>query len=93
MGLLSWFRQSPKPESKPTPKPLASSSSSSSSFDVPGMNGTVAVRRSSENVTMFDFGSVAASSDKVTLVSYYPFSDKFEPCRWELLPASNAKVP
>ncbi|KAJ4825805.1 hypothetical protein Tsubulata_021815 [Turnera subulata] len=90
MGLFSWFRRSPKPEPKPTPKPVTSASSSS---EVPGMNGAVAVPRPSENVTVFDFGSAAASSDKVTLAGYCPVSDEFEPCRWELLPASDRNAP
>ncbi|XP_076928988.1 uncharacterized protein LOC143593155 [Bidens hawaiensis] len=94
MGLLSWFKgnkepaststtNNHKPNSKPTGKPPAD------------MNGAVEVSRPSSNVdvTVFEFGSVAASSDKVTLAGYCPVSDDLEPCRWEILPAAGSDAP
>lgn len=90
MGILSWFRGSPKPQAEPkstalTPKSIAAN-------EVPGMNGAVEVPRP-DNVTVFEFGSVAATADKVTLAGYCPVSDELEPCRWEILPASGSDAP
>ncbi|EEF33589.1 uncharacterized protein LOC8267184 [Ricinus communis] len=90
MGLLSWFKGSAKSESKP------SNSSKSETFttsEVPGMNGAVEVLRPPKNVTVFEFGSIAASNDNVTLAGYCPVSNDLEPCRWEILPASDADAP
>ncbi|KAJ9152602.1 hypothetical protein P3X46_026154 [Hevea brasiliensis] len=89
MGLLSWFKGSSKPESKSSP----SSKPEFSASEVPGMNGAVQVPRPAKNVTVFEFGSIAASTDKVTLAGYCPVSDELEPCRWEILPASDADAP
>lgn len=91
MGLLSWWKPSQKPTSetkKPDPKP-------GSPPEIPGMNGAVEVPRpqATPDVTVFEFGSVAASSDKVTLAGYCPVSDDLEPCRWEILPASGSDAP
>ncbi|XP_057977050.1 uncharacterized protein LOC131164101 [Malania oleifera] len=88
MGLFSWWKgketpSEPKPARKPDPNPKP----------VPGMNGAVEVRRPPADVTVFEFGSVAASSDKVTLAGYCPVSDDFEPCRWEILPATSDNAP
>ncbi|XP_050376520.1 uncharacterized protein LOC126793930 [Argentina anserina] len=89
MGLLSWWKGSDsKAETKPSnpdPKPV----------EVPGMNGAVEVPRpaAAAKVTVFEFGSVAASSDKVTLVGYCPVSEELEPCRWEILSASGSDAP
>ncbi|PPS17677.1 hypothetical protein GOBAR_AA02900 [Gossypium barbadense] len=68
------------PKSDETPKP------------VPGMNGAVEIPRS-ESVTVFEFGSVAATADKVTLAGFCPVSDKLEPCRWEILSAKGSDAP
>ncbi|KDP45931.1 hypothetical protein JCGZ_11834 [Jatropha curcas] len=87
MGLLSWFKGSPKPETK------SSQTSKPEISEVPGMNGAVEVPRPSKNVTVFEFGSIAASNDKVTLAGYCPVSEELEPCRWEILPASEADAP
>ncbi|PPD89082.1 hypothetical protein GOBAR_DD14005 [Gossypium barbadense] len=57
-----------------------------------GMNGAVEVPRP-ESVTVFEFGSVAATADKVTLAGYCPVSDDLEPCRWEILPANGSDAP
>uniref|UniRef100_A0A2P2NFT0 Allyl alcohol dehydrogenase-like protein n=1 Tax=Rhizophora mucronata TaxID=61149 RepID=A0A2P2NFT0_RHIMU len=91
MGLLSWFKRSPRPEAKPaqTPPPATQVSTS----EVPGMNGAVEVPRPAKKVTIFEFGSVAASADKVTLAGYCPVSDELEPCRWEILPANENDAP
>ncbi|KAK9266949.1 hypothetical protein L1049_027208 [Liquidambar formosana] len=91
MGILSWWKGKEAPsESKPAPKP----GNSSQNPEVPGMNGAVEVRRPPpSDVTVFEFGSVAASADKVTLAGYCPVSDDLEPCRWEILPASESDAP
>ncbi|EXC26718.1 hypothetical protein L484_023332 [Morus notabilis] len=93
MGVLSWWKgsdnnkkqsqQSENSKSSPNPKPS----------EVPGMNGAVEVPRPPPNITVFEFGSVAASADKVTLAGYCPVSDDLEPCRWEILPASSSDAP
>ncbi|KAH6825083.1 hypothetical protein C2S53_019299 [Perilla frutescens var. hirtella] len=61
------------------------------------MNGAVEVRRpnapAAADISVFEFGSVAASADKVTLAGYCPVSDELEPCRWEILPASGTDAP
>lgn len=82
MGLL-WWKSKGKSQ-KPNPKPT----------EVPGMNGAVEVpRRPPSDVTVFEFGSVANSTDKVTLAGYCPVSDELEPCRWEILPAKDSDAP
>ncbi|KAH6760950.1 allyl alcohol dehydrogenase-like protein [Perilla frutescens var. hirtella] len=89
MGILSWFSRStsnnPKKE-QPTPAKTET-----------GMNGAVEVRRpnapAAADISVFEFGSVAASADKVTLAGYCPVSDELEPCRWEILPASGTDAP
>lgn len=104
MGLLSWFKGSPQPQPQPQqPKPESESESESkpkqkptttqSPAEVPGMNGAVEVPRRLADVTVFEFGSVTASADKVTLAGYCPVSDDLEPCRWEILPASSSDAP
>ncbi|KAI3448861.1 hypothetical protein Pfo_005526 [Paulownia fortunei] len=96
MGILSWFskgnnntkKEEAARTSKPDPKP--------ESVELPGMNGAVEVRRADPpvaDVSVFEFGSVAASADKVTLAGYCPVSDELEPCRWEILPASGSDAP
>ncbi|PKI46911.1 uncharacterized protein LOC116203139 [Punica granatum] len=90
MGLLSWFRGSPKPQSDP--KSISSPPKSAAVAEVPGLNGAVEVARPG-NVTVFEFGSVAVTADKVTLAGYCPVSDELEPCRWEILPASGSDAP
>ncbi|CDP12940.1 unnamed protein product [Coffea canephora] len=45
------------------------------------------------DITVFEFGSVATSTDKVTLASFSPVSDELEPCRWEILPAQGSDAP
>lgn len=92
MGILSWFSKTEKKEvahnTKPDPKPEP--------VEVPGMNGAVEVRRpeiTAVDISVFEFGSVAASADKVTLAGYCPVSDDLEPCRWEILPAGDSDAP
>ncbi|XP_057796493.1 uncharacterized protein LOC131012513 [Salvia miltiorrhiza] len=94
MGILSWFsggsnntskKEQPAPASKPGPKPEPA--------EAPGMNGAVEVPRPDADISVFEFGSVAASADKVTLAGYCPVSDELEPCRWEILPASGSDAP
>ena len=87
MGLL-WWKSKGKSEEKPTQKPDPKPT------EVPGMNGAVEVpRRPPSDVTVFEFGSVANSTDKVTLAGYCPVSDELEPCRWEILPAKDSDAP
>ncbi|XP_065877324.1 uncharacterized protein [Euphorbia lathyris] len=93
MGLLSWFKGNPKLESRPTQPPTDTSKPAILPSEVPGMNGAVEVPRPASNVTVFEFGSVNASADKVTLAGYCPVSDDLEPCRWEILPAADADAP
>lgn len=68
-----------------TTKPLA---------EAPGMNGPVEVLRPpNATVSVFEFGSVVASNDKVTLAGYCPVSENFEPCRWEIIQATQSNAP
>ena len=92
MGLLSWWKgKSPtttSSETKPTKNNLETSA------EALGMNGAVEVTRPPPTaVTVFEFGSVAASSDKVTLAGYCPVTEELEPCRWEILPATDSDAP
>ncbi|XP_059656737.1 uncharacterized protein LOC132303481 [Cornus florida] len=94
MGILSWWKgnkQVQPSDTKSDPKPK----SSPSNTEVPGMNGAMKVSRPDPpvDVTVFEFGSVAASVDKVTLAGYCPVSDDLEPCRWEIMPASDSDAP
>ncbi|KAK9130960.1 hypothetical protein Sjap_011447 [Stephania japonica] len=57
---------------------------------VEGMHGAVEVPRPA---TVFEFGSAAASADKITLAGYCPVSDDLEPCRWEIFPATGPNDP
>ena len=96
MGILSWWKgnkqsqpdnnnnEKPAQDSGPSPNPKA--------VEVPGMNGAVEVPRK-VNVTVFEFGSVAATADNVTLAGFCPVSDELDPCRWEILPASGSDAP
>ncbi|EPS71640.1 hypothetical protein M569_03121, partial [Genlisea aurea] len=63
--------------------------------EVPGMNGALELRRpvAAAEVSVFEFGSVSGSADKVTLAGYCPVSDDVEPCRWEILPATDSGAP
>lgn len=102
MGIFSWFTgnkksTSPKPDLNSESKIQQSSSSSpaAATEEVPGMNGAMKVPRPDPpaDITVFEFGSVAASVDKVTLAGYCPVSDDLEPCRWQILPASDSGAP
>ncbi|GJW45899.1 hypothetical protein Tco_0077545 [Tanacetum coccineum] len=103
MGILSWWKGSSSNNNKSntslkttTDNSKAMVSSEKLGEEIPGMNGAVEVSRPSApnvDVTVFEFGSVAASSDKVTLAGYCPVSDDLEPCRWEILPASGSDAP
>ncbi|VFQ85812.1 unnamed protein product [Cuscuta campestris] len=108
MGILSWFRGGDKPNASSSssdsaaksaansnPNPKSQPSSQEQQQEVPGMNGAVEVSRPlpPPNVTIFEFGSVAASADKVTVAGYCPVSEELEPCRWEILPASASDAP
>ncbi|XP_071722361.1 uncharacterized protein [Rutidosis leptorrhynchoides] len=92
MGLLSWFSGSPKAQPESTDKPNLAMTAVDSQTPAPGMNGAIEVPRA-ENITVFEFGSVAATGDKVTLAGFCPVSDDLEPCRWQILPASGSEAP
>ncbi|CAM8880651.1 hypothetical protein QQ045_020704 [Rhodiola kirilowii] len=95
MGLLSWWKGTAPSESNSVQPQKTPSKPEQSAIEAtaaaPGMNGAVEVPRS--DITVFEFGSVAATADKVTLAGYCPVSDELEPCRWELLPASDSDAP
>lgn len=97
MGIISWWKGSKEAPSgsKPSQKIVPKTQSSTEKPEVPGMNGAVEVSRPamSPDITVFEFGSVAASADKVTLAGYCPVSDELEPCRWEILPATDSDAP
>ncbi|XP_013663841.2 NADP-dependent alkenal double bond reductase P2 isoform X2 [Brassica napus] len=86
MGILSWFTGSPKPSQPETTKTEIIQT------PAPGMNGAIEVPRP-DRATVFEFGSVAATGDRVTLAGYCPVSDDLEPCRWEILPADGKDAP
>ncbi|XP_027914580.1 uncharacterized protein LOC114174039 [Vigna unguiculata] len=101
MGLL-WWRKGNKPQIQENSQPNPSSSILKSNAadttkllaEATGMNGAVEVPRPpNAAVSIFEFGSVAASNDKVTLAGYCPVSEDFEPCRWEILPATQSNAP
>lgn len=91
MGILSWFTGSPKPSQSEMSKTEIIQSPKSET-PAPGMNGAIEVPRS-DSATVFEFGSVAATGDRVTLAGYCPVSDDLEPCRWEILPADGKDAP
>ncbi|KAK1408016.1 hypothetical protein QVD17_39646 [Tagetes erecta] len=102
MGLLSWFKGNNKEQHQQPTSPSGTSTLTTTtttskpvSSTTEDMNGAVEVSRPASNVdvTVFEFGSVAAASDKVTLAGYCPVSDDLEPCRWEILPATGSDAP
>ncbi|KAK4260279.1 hypothetical protein QN277_003419 [Acacia crassicarpa] len=94
MGLLSWWKgNKPNPQAKPIDNSNTVTTATKPT-EAPGMNGALEVPRPPNfSVSVFEFGSVAASSDKVTLAGYCPVSEELEPCRWEILPASASDAP
>ncbi|KAK7367701.1 hypothetical protein VNO80_09719 [Phaseolus coccineus] len=99
MGIL-WWRKGNKPKDNSQPNPSSSISKSNAADatkplpQAPGMDGAVEVPRPPNvTVSIFEFGSVAASNDKVTLTGYCPVSEDFEPCRWEILPGTQSNAP
>ncbi|XP_010247009.1 PREDICTED: uncharacterized protein LOC104590161 [Nelumbo nucifera] len=92
MGLLSWWKGKEAPEMKTKQKTEPKPEKSAEKSETLGMNGAMEVPRPGE-VTVFEFGSVASSADKVTLAGYCPVSDELEPCRWEILPATGSEAP
>ncbi|KAK4745250.1 hypothetical protein SAY87_011562 [Trapa incisa] len=60
-SVFPWFRGSTKPRAEPNSTVLTPNSATA--YEVPGMNGAIVV---------FEFGSVVATADKVTLVGYCP---------------------
>ncbi|KAF7810022.1 allyl alcohol dehydrogenase-like protein [Senna tora] len=95
MGLLWWWNGK---KSESGTKAIDNSNTATKRpvgvTEVPGMNGAMELPRPPNfSVSVFEFGSVAASSDKVTLAGYCPVSEDLEPCRWEILPASASDAP
>lgn len=98
MGILSLFWGSKKDTNSiaTAPKPDLKSESPPSTAEVsPGMNGAMEVPRPDPvpGITIFEFGSIAATGDKVTLTGYCPVSEELAPCRWEILPATDPEAP
>jgi len=99
MGLLWWRKgKNSQPEAKSSTTENAAKNGGDAAVkptaEAPGMNGAVEVKRPlNASVSVFEFGSVAASSDKVTLAGYCPVSEDLEPCRWEILPAVESNAP
>ncbi|KAF5183355.1 Allyl alcohol dehydrogenase-like protein [Thalictrum thalictroides] len=92
MGILSWWKSKPTKESNSTENKQNSDSKLEKSTEIPGLNGAMEVPRPAD-VTVFEFGSAKASSDKVTVAGYCPVSEELEPCRWEILPATGSNPP
>ncbi|GAB2273712.1 hypothetical protein Dimus_008493 [Dionaea muscipula] len=95
MGLRWWKKGDENPDPKPpsSSQPQTPSPQQQQQPEVPGMNGAVEVPRSATEVTVFEFGSVATSTDKVTLAGYCPVSEDLEPCRWQILPVKDSDAP
>ncbi|XP_074562238.1 uncharacterized protein LOC141846980 [Curcuma longa] len=92
MGLLSWWRGKGATPPPPSAAKVDAEANSEVAQEVSGMNGAVEVRRPMD-VTVFEFGSVAASGDRITLAGYCPVSEELEPCRWEIIPATGPDAP
>lgn len=100
MGILNWFWGSKKDTNSiataPNPDLKSESPSTTTTAEVsPGMNGAMKVRRPDPvaGLTIFEFGSVAAAADKVTLTGFCPVSEELAPCHWEILPATDSEAP
>lgn len=91
---MGWFsrKKTDKQEAKDGRKNDKPETLPAEGEEVPGMNGALEVRRP-HAVTVFEFGSVAASGDKITLAGYCPVSDDLEPCQWEILPSPGSNAP
>lgn len=93
MGIL-WWRNGKKSQPEEKSPVEKANGGAAAGVEVPGMNGAMEVKRPpNTSVTVFEFGSVAASNDKVTLAGYCPVSEDLEPCRWEILPAIQSNAP
>ncbi|XP_078437274.1 allyl alcohol dehydrogenase-like protein [Wolffia australiana] len=92
MGLLSWWRKE-RPAASSDGATAAPPAAKSAGAETQGMNGAEEVVRRPSEVTVFEFGSAAASGDRVTLAGYCPVSEELEPCRWEILPAAGSDAP
>ncbi|CDP21323.1 unnamed protein product [Coffea canephora] len=96
MGIFSWFKGTKNDTNSRPATQNSEPVKTQSASEVPGMNGAVEVRRPGPppaDITVFEFGSLAASADKVTLAGFCPVSDELEPCRWEILPAQGSDAP
>ncbi|CAL5187717.1 unnamed protein product [Lathyrus oleraceus] len=96
MGLLWWRKEkNSQPEAKSSTENAKNGGGPvKTTAEAPGMNGAVEVPRpTNTSVSVFEFGSVAASNDKVMLAGFCPVSEDLEPCRWEILPAIESNGP
>ncbi|CAA6658323.1 unnamed protein product [Spirodela intermedia] len=75
MGLLSWWRGRSRRRQRPearSPVRRRSAGGEERGAEATGMNGAEEVVRRPSEVTVFEFGSAAASGDRVTLAGYCP---------------------
>ncbi|CAI8589069.1 unnamed protein product [Vicia faba] len=95
MGLLWWRKgKDSQPEAKSSAENAKNGGAAvKTTAEAPGMNGAMEVPRPNTSVSVFEFGSVAGSNDKVTLAGFCPVSEELEPCRWEILPAIESNAP
>ncbi|KAG6466427.1 hypothetical protein ZIOFF_075783 [Zingiber officinale] len=92
MGLLSWWTGKGSTPPPPSSAKVDAKANYEMAQEVFGMNDAVEVQRPMD-VTVFEFGSVAASGDRITLAGYCPVSEELEPCRWEIIPAAGPDAP
>ncbi|KAL6960821.1 hypothetical protein U1Q18_038584 [Sarracenia purpurea var. burkii] len=92
MGILSWWRGNKEAPSSSNMK-SAQKSDLKQEPELSGMKSIVEVPRSPQDVTIFEFGSIVASTDKVTLVGYCLVSNDLISCRWDILSTSGNNAP
>ncbi|KAF6163002.1 hypothetical protein GIB67_021151 [Kingdonia uniflora] len=92
MGILSWWSSKQSADTKTTPKSDPKRMNSAEIAEISGMNGAMLVPRP-DDLTVFEFGSAAASTDKVTLAGHCSVSEELEPCHWVILPATESGAP
>ncbi|GAB2287105.1 hypothetical protein Dimus_021490 [Dionaea muscipula] len=90
MGLCWWKKGDENPDPK---APSSLQPQSPQQPEALGMNGAVEVPRPDTEVAVFEFGSVATSTNKVTLAGYCPVSEELEPCRWQILRTKDSDAP
>ncbi|GLJ49977.1 hypothetical protein SUGI_1062940 [Cryptomeria japonica] len=88
MGLLFWRKNKNPTEEKPKTGEDHKDTESSSLY-----NGAAMEVPRPQDAAVFEFGTISASSEKVTLAGYCPVSDDIEPCRWQILSTGDPKAP